>query len=203
MTKTIILSGLAITLRQPGQDEVLRFLDKRAASQDPDNTRGDFLDDGDEELLGCVTSPDRARMDAFVEDRPLATAKIAEAFRELAGAGLQLDEAPELVTEELRTAHARTDGSCPLVGFKAGELRLVLRRLSRMETKLLQRETAAAGRKVPSAAQLAEAGRQHLVQPAGEAAAVLWGRYPLLAYSLGLLLADLATAKLDSSAGKP
>lgn len=205
LSKALRIGGLVLTMRIPTESEVLAFQDKREAARDPANTRGDFLDDGDEELCACVTSPCRDQVDALLEDHPLAVRHLAEAFRELAGGGQVLSQDDSLITEELAAAYprAQTRPGAPthsLVGLRFGDAALVVRRFSRLEVKFLQRETVGAGRRQPSAAQLAEAAKQHVVRPAD--AAALWARYPLLAYSLGLLLVELAGAKREDGAGK-
>lgn len=205
LSKTLRIAGLVLLLRMPTESEVLAFQDKREAARDPANTRGDFLDDGDEELCACVTSPGREQLDALLEDHPLAVRHLADAFRELAGGGLVLSQDDSLITDELAAAYPRTPSrpgapAHSLVGLRFGDAALVVRRLARLEVKFLQRETVGAGRRQPSATQLAEAAKQHVVRPADPAA--LWARYPLLAYSLGLLLVELASARLEDGAGK-
>lgn len=196
MTKIIRLaSGQSITVRKPTEAEALAFADKRQDAQDPDRAPQDACDDGDEELLACVTSPSREEVEEILEDFPLAIRHIADAVRELGGDALQMREDPSLVSEEMRTAHGKR-----LIGLRVGEeVALVLRKVGRVEMKFLQRDCTREKRSRPSFAQLAALAKEHVISGAS---AGIWEKYPFLSANLGLILFLAASVRAESESGK-
>lgn len=202
--QTLILEdGPSITIRKPTEAEVVAYLDKRQIVEEGDRPSGDATDDGDRELVSCVTSPDQAGMLSLLEQYPLLNRDLRRAFMELGGDAVQMRRDDALITEAHRVA-----GSY-LIAFSISEpatapITVVLQKLSRFETKALEHEVRQAGRKGPIPSAMAKLARSHVVAPQAEVAAVreLLDRVPLLAPNLGLQLFLAARAKLKEAAGK-
>ena len=181
--------------------EAIAFADKRHASFSPGERLADYTDDGDEEVLACVTSPSRADMLELREDFPSVMRQLGEELRDIGGDNLVIEAAPDLVTDEIRLLHKRTiavriyEQPAAARGNAGPVAALVFRKLGYLELKVLrqQEETKQRGRILFAA--LAKAAKDHVV--AGADAGV-WEAYPFLSMALGMRLAQ--ATRLDSGA---
>ena len=204
MEKTLILEdGPSLVIRKPTEAEVTAYLDKRQIVEEGERPSGDATDDGDRELIACVTAPDQAGVLSLLEDYPLLNRDIRRAFMDLAGDGVTLRRDDSLITEAHRVAGSR------LVAFAVTEpatapVTVVMTKLSRFEVKALEHEVRQAGRKSPIPSAMAKLARAHVVALATEASAAreLLDRVPLLAPNLGMQLFLAARAKLKAAEGK-
>ena len=173
-------------VRRPSEAEAIALAQKRFNGK-LGRYSVDALDDGDEEVQDCVVSPSRGELEELLEDAPGLADVLENAINELAGGAFEVlpgDQAA-LITEELRQKH----GPRLVVATHAGES-YVLRKLSRVELKLLERRQ-------DQIKATAEAGRAHLVQ--GTIDPVRW---PMLAAQLGTYLLQQTRAKVVVDQGK-
>ncbi len=182
--KTVTTAFGAITLRRPTEREVLAKIQKRM-NIETGKYPVDALDDGDEEVLDCVTAPDRAQVEEWLEDAPLLMKPLEDAFDELAGGGeavLPADRGelpPEVLEKQRRVIAVRHGGQ--LLG---------LTRIGRVEFKLIKRNR-------DYMTGVAQLGRGHLVH--GTIDATTW---PSLAAQLGTHLLQLASKAVEGDVGK-
>jgi hypothetical protein len=190
--------GTVLALRLFTEEEALRYLEKRAAATTPvERDRGDYEDDGQEELLAAVVYPETSegRPDVEAVRRFLADWP-AFAVVELGGLARSMGAAKILPAElpaEIKAQHPRA------LAFQVDGQVLALRRLSAMEFRFLEREGG--DYRVPAAA-LAAAARAHLLQPEPEAAAQLFRRYPFLSHTLGIVLHAAAGQRAERFEGE-
>lgn len=185
--------GTRIVVRRPSEEEMQRYLQKRlqlGLGKKP----VDRWDDGGEELLACVESPEREEMEALLDAWPGLEQELKRAFQETAGDLLEVEvpaqtpqEWLEQVPQELRAKDPR------LVVVQHDSVVLALRRLGRLEHKLWEQDTLLEQR----IATLAVMGREHVVWGTPS-----WAMYPALAVKLGNVLLDAARAKLKGAQGK-
>ena len=229
MTKSIALSGgQVLTMRPPTEDELLKFLDKRAIVGRGLRVSGDIHDDGDYELAACVTAPTGEALEELLEDFPLANERLRDVFLELGGYNRPFREAPDLITDQHRIAGKRlvcyeVDGA-PQPEKKPRESAehfaermaiwekdgrgtpIVLTKLSRYEAKTAEMEAREAGygdTPLPSA--MAKLVRQHVVSgsPAEQQKVRdLLAGAPMLVASLGRCLLNAARLKIEEAQGK-
>lgn len=211
MTKTITLLGTQITVRKPAEGEAIALEDKRQQSrayalQEEDEAPRDYLDDGDNEVMVLVTSPDLAALKELLEYAPLAIQRIEDVARALGEEAVRLTPAPDLVAAAKGVSKGR------FVGFWIGEgdpadrallalgraltteeqaradkaqalVPLTLRCIDRVRWKFFQREQRPAIRRlkrVPLPA-LVALTKEHVH---GEIPAGLWDRFPFLSMAL-------------------
>lgn len=205
MTRTITLaSGQQITLRVPTEAEAIRLSDQRATAAIPGDRLVDKTDDGDEEVLACIVTPDQATVIELLEEYPRLPRRLEQCLREMGGEDLPVIEQPERVTAELRAEHGRLlalavvprdwspkKPSTPLA-------QLLVRKFSRIEMKLLEQNAETRRRNRPSYAQLAAAAKVHAV----DVDPGLWELYPFLSMQLGLLLWQAASVRAVVTEGK-
>ncbi len=185
MSKTIDTAFGPITLRRPTELQVLAKMQKRL-NVETGKFPVDALDDGDEEILDCVTAPEREQLEEWLEDAPRLIELLEDAFDDLAGNGEQLQPAAlSELPEEVRTRYPR------LVAVRhAGKL-LGLTRVSRVEFKLIKRNR-------DYMAAVAQLGRGHLVHGGPIDSA----EHPTLAAQLGTHLLTMAAKKVEGDVGK-
>lgn len=211
ITKTITLLSAQITIRKPAEAEAIALEDKRQQSrayalQEEDEAPRDYLDDGDNEVMALVTSPDAAALKELLQYAPLAIQRIEDVARALGEEAVRLTPAPDLA------AQAKGESKGRFLGFWIGEgdpadrslltlgralsveeqaradkaqalVPLALRCIDRIRWKFFQREQRAAIRRlkrVPLPA-LVALTKEHVH---GEVPAGLWDRYPFLSQIL-------------------
>ena len=191
--KTIVLEdGTKITMQKPTRQQALAYSEKRDLSR---RNQGGALDDGDEEILACITHPSPEEMDEILADYPLLTAMdLATMFEELAGAGVTLNLKPTLLTPELKAQNKR------IVGYEVDGLPLVAKKLSRMEIKFFQREYAL--KKTMPYKHLSGFGETHVLPPFVDNYHKLVEKYPMFPISFGSALISQAMAKLQDDEKK-
>ena len=189
-----------ITMRAPTEGEALAFEDKHRAARRPrssgEQVTGAVYDNGINELLGCVTSPDRKVLD--VDDGWLslypgiADRMIAE-FRRLGGYHIALQPCPEAIDAQTLGNFGRR-----ALGFAYGEVKLCARRMTWPEYNAFQANQTGEN----FWASLAAQGKACLLSHQGdEVEKLLLGR-PYLAMDLGLKLLDHAMGVAETKAGK-
>ena len=173
-----------VTMRKPTEKEVLAKMQKRL-NVETGRYPIDALDDGDEEVLDCVTAPDRAQVEEWLEDAPRLIEPLEAAFDELAGGAENVVPAdrgelpPEVLAKQRRVIAVRHGGQ--LLG---------LTRIGRVEFKLIKRNR-------DYMTGVAQLGRGHLVH--GTIDATTW---PSLAAQLGTHLLQLASKAVEGDVGK-
>lgn len=173
-----------VTMRKPTEKEVLAKMQKRL-NVETGRYPIDALDDGDEEVLDCVTAPDRAQVEEWLEDAPRLIEPLEAAFDELAGGAENVVPAdrgelpPEVLEKQRRVIAVRHGGQ--LLG---------LTRIGRVEFKLIKRNR-------DYMTGVAQLGRGHLVH--GTIDATTW---PSLAAQLGTHLLQLASKAVEGDVGK-
>jgi len=206
MPKTLTLStGQTLTIRSFTESEAIAYADKEAAAASPRERLADYLDDGDEEVLGAVTAPDRATMLELLEEYPKATRPIAAEIWTLTGT-LSLKE--RAATAEELAAHLNPATGKPhrLLVLEVRQERdpallatLILRKLSRMEAKFQEQEPEVKRRGRVSYAALAKLAKLHTLAGAD---ASLWERLPTLSMVTGTALLARASVALRADEGK-
>jgi len=226
-TITLDTSGpVTITMRKPTPAEVLAYMDKRSLLKQGIRPSADACDDGDYELLACVTSPSATQMEALLDEYPYSNGVLRQAFEEMSGDGILCERDDSLATDEHRKAGAIiafgygeeaerviVDGKVQMDESGTPKLRvkdpqvLVLTKLSRYEAKALDMVVVETGRKSPLPSEVADLARRHVVARAsvegekGAIAALLDDRPAFLA-NLGFRLLQAARAKIARDAGK-
>lgn len=192
-----------VVIRRPTLDETLAFLDKRAAIEHGDRPSLDHTDDGDAEILACVTSPDVATVEALLEDYPASSGMLREFYKMLAGAGVAASlvktTAPETLPDHKRLLALKVTTPAH------GEIVLCFKRLGRFEVKVLELETAKAGRRYILASQLAPLVKSHAVcadEDARKLAREVLDAHPLLVAAIGKRLIEAAQARIEVERGK-
>lgn len=199
MEKTITLAnGLAITMRRPSEAELLRYLDKRRDIQLNIRPSGDANDDGDLEIIACVTSPSRDVITELFEEYPRVGETLLEAFGELGGALLAVRRDDAALTEENRAAGKR------VIGCIAGEMLIALKKLSRFEIKALEFEAREQKQHAPRTSALAVLVRSHVVASVEQVASIraLLDENPFVVARLGQLLYEAALLREQVEQGK-
>ncbi len=183
--KTIETAFGPITLRKPTERETLTKMQKRA-NVETGKFPVDAVDDGDEEIIDCVTSPERGQLEEWLEDAPRLIEPLERAFDELAGGveNVQTGDRAQ-VPAELLTQH----GKRLVVAQHAGKT-YALTRVSRVEFKLIKRQK-------DYMAGVAQLGRNHLVY--GTIDATAW---PSLAAQLGTYILQMASKAVEGDVGK-
>lgn len=175
----------AFVVRRPTETEALALAQKRF-NKKIERYSVDATDDGDEEVLACVVSPDRAQLDELLEDAPGLADVLEGVVNELGGGALDVTKGdPGAITDELRAKHGPR-----LTAAAHDGATYVLKKLTRTELKLVER------RKDQMAA-MAQLGRGHLVQGTIDSA-----RFPMLAAQLGTHLVQLTRVKVEVEQGK-
>lgn len=183
--KTIGTAFGDVTLRRPTEREVLAKMQKRL-NVETGKYPVDALDDGDEEVLDCVTAPERAQVEEWLDEAPLLMDLLDKAFDELAGQAAEVQPAGRgELPAELQERHGAR-----LVAVRHGGTLYGLTRLARVEFKLVKRNR-------DYMAAVAALGRGHLVHGTIDAAA-----WPSLAAQLGTHLLLLASKKVEADVGK-
>lgn len=225
---TLDTSGgpVTITMRKPTSTEVLAYMDKRSLIKQGIRPSADACDDGDYELIACVTSPSAKEMDELLNEYPFSNSLLRQAFEQMAGGELYCERNDDLATEEHKKAGAVVafgygeevervvvDGKVQMDESGTPKLRvkdpqvLVLTKLSRYEAKALDMVVAEAGRKSPLPSEVADLARKHVVarqSVEGEKAtiAALLDERPSFLANLGFRLMQAAQAKIVREAGK-
>lgn len=184
MSKIIDTAFGPITMRRPLEREVLAKMQKRL-NVETGKFPVDALDDGDEEILACVTAPAREEVDEWLEDAPLLIDLLEHAFDELAGNAPVQPAALSELPEEVRTRYPR------LVAVRHDGQLLGLTKVTRVEFKLIKRNK-------DYMTAVAQLGRGHLVHGGPIDAAA----YPTLAAQLGTHLLQMASKKVEGDVGK-
>lgn len=194
-TTTITLeSGQEIVLRRPTEAQALALTDKREDAKDPALAGQDFLDDGDEEVLACVVSPDRAAMEGLLEDFPHLAKTLERALRVLGGDPQPLTEEAGLITDALREKHGAR-----LIGLRVGGPEgtpVIVKRMGRFALKEMERSLGKI-RRFPSYSALADLAKASVVDPVPA-----WEDMPFLSQNLGAYLYMAGAAKVQAAAGK-
>lgn len=172
--------GIEVTVRKPTEAEAIALEEARAkfrrlASKPEDDGPVDYTDDGDNEVLACVTSPGKAEMLALLEDAPLSILDIEGEVRRLGG-----DEDPARV----RRLVYLVDG-----------VEVKLTPLGRDEIKMLSRQYARRGG-VPQA-RLSKLAKEHI-----DGAQPDWEAHPFLSMALAGALYEAARGREEAAAGK-
>lgn len=195
--------GVVIVLRRPTEAEAVAIADKATLIGSGAGSK-DVLDNGDYEIAGCVVHPDPAALEELLEDCPRLPELLSRELRRLCK--LDIEDAPELVTDELRKLHGRRLIGLRLYttleGRRVGDQDLVLRKLQRVEYAWLNEDLAKTehGRMLPST--IAQAAKEHLIVPAPEAAAELFRRHPTLSQEIGRRLWNAAQVQVRTEQGK-
>lgn len=185
MSKTIDTAFGPITLRRPLEREVLAKMQKRL-NVETGKFPVDASDDGDEEILDCVTAPEREQIEEWLDDAPLLIDLLERAFDELAGGDTTVQPAAlSELPEEVRAKHPR------LVAVRHGGQLLGLTKVTRIEFKLIKRNK-------DYMAAVAQLGRGHLVHGGPVDSA----EHPTLAAQLGTHLLQMASKKVEGDVGK-
>lgn len=181
-----------ITLRKPSEEEVLRYLDKRAKFEAGVRDSADAFDDGDLELLGCVLSPSRADLEDMLEDMPLLNRRLRDAFLHLSGGALPFRRDDSVITPEIKKAAKRC------IGVVVDNVPIVMSKIGRFEMKTLEAEMRDAGLKGPLPSAIAKTARNHIVTTQEEKEKVknLIDTVPLLLVNMGWELLSAASAKI-------
>ena len=200
MSRQVTVAGVALTLRPFTEAEAVAYADKELAAMRPQERLADYLDDGDDEVIACVTSPDKAAVLELLEEYPGASSQLAHHVWGISGIGMQIRERP--VTDEEKAEHPehkRLWGCAVTSAEGALVASLLLRKLSRMELKFMQQapETKKRGRILY--ADLAKSSKAHTLSGADPA---LWEAWPGLSTALGALLLSLAQATVTAVEGK-
>jgi hypothetical protein len=206
--RTLTLStGQQLIIRNFTEAEACRFTDKRQAALRIQERLADYLDDGDEEVLSAITSPDKAQVLALVEEYPDLPRLIGDQLREMGGDDIKIEDAALLDADRSATAHFAVRVALP-----SGTWYLAMRRLSRMEHKFLRYSDEARRRGRVTYAALSAAAKQHvavlrqvlegglgepMVMPAS-----LWEEAPFFAQNLGVRLYNAATVRVEADEGK-
>lgn len=189
-----------ITLRAPTEVEALAFEDKHRAARRPrasgEQVTGAAYDNGINELLGCVTSPDRKLLDVddgWLSLYPGIADRIMKEFRRLGGYEIPLLPCPEAVDGPTAANFGRR-----ALGFSYGDVKLCARRMTWPEYNAFQANQTGDN----FWASLAAQGKACLLSHQGaEVDKLLLGR-PYLAMDLGLKLLDHAMGVAETKAGK-
>lgn len=217
---------VTITMRKPTPTEVLAYADKRSLLKQGIRPSADACDDGDYELLACVTSPSAKEMDELLNEYPFSNTLLRQAFDEMGGSDVYCDRDDALATDEHRKAgsvvafscgeeveRVIVDGKVQMAENGTPKLRvkdplvLVLTKLSRYEAKALDMLVAEQGRKSPLPSEVADLARRHVVardSVEGEKAAIkaLLDDRPAILPGLGFKLLHAAQAKIVAEQGK-
>lgn len=188
--KTIeLIGGPTLTLRTPTEEEAITISDKRLDLMTPGVIVRDYLDDGDEEILDCILSPEKKEIDEWVEDYPLLTTKLLEVLRDLGG-----DHVPVEKEETVSQTHGKKT-----IGVKVDNVLLGLQKISRYEFKVLQRELGE--KKRVTMRSLASLVKTHVLPDYKEAAERLFQKYAYLSMNLGAFLFNAASVQVHDFFG--
>ena len=223
--KTITIEGgPSITIRRPTEEELIAYLDKKAIISTGERVSNDAFQDGDGELLSCVTSPSRTEMEELLEDFPRLNVHLEGAIMALSGGERLIRSANGLIAKEHRTAGknliafvvdtlprpARDAGeddeahTARVAAWEAGERErlIVLRKISRYECKALEHDARTIGRSTPLPSELTKLTRPHVVSLNAEQKArtkAILDEAPMIGFSLGHALWQAAVAAVKAS----
>lgn len=208
-------------MRKPTYAEALSYLDKRALLQQGIRQK-DIRDDGDYELLACVTSPGPVQMEELLEEFPYSNANLRQAFEEMAGGETAFERDDSL-------SPAANGGS--VIAFGCGEemervvvdgvvqmdehgspktrvknpLVLTMTKVGRVEAKVLDMDVLDQGRRMAIPSQIADLARKHAAATTKEEGAgisALLDDRPIFVVRLGYMLLQAARAKVARDMGK-
>lgn len=174
--------GMKIQIRKFTEDEFCEMQDKKTALMTPGVFVKDPLDDGDEEVMNCITHPDRETVEKYFKRYARASNHIRRELMILAGESVDCYVEKSIEEDEILKSKHGED----IIGVSVDGTILGMRRLTRLESKVLDRELGE--KKFFSHHSFAKLGRSHVLPEYQEKANELFNNYPILYVNLGAFL---------------